>query len=73
MGTVSPEVVEELLQQTRALLQPARWNEPNPRSVAEAYAAGVPVIASDIGGLGEMVDDGVTGLRVPPGRTSRVG
>ena len=70
MGTVSPARVDELLQESRALLLPARWNEPNPRSVAEAYAAGVPVIASNIGGLGEMVDHNVSGIRVPAGAPS---
>ena len=41
--------------------------EGTPVVLAEAMAAGVPVVASDLGGLGECLDDGHTGLLVPPG------
>ena len=34
-------------------------------AAVEASAAGLPVIASDVGGLADIVDDGVTGLKVP--------
>jgi glycosyltransferase involved in cell wall biosynthesis len=68
-GTVSPEEVTRLLKGARALLFPTRCNEGGPRSVIEAYAAGVPVIATSLGALPEMVEDGVTGLLVPPGGT----
>jgi glycosyltransferase involved in cell wall biosynthesis len=35
--------------------------------IVEAFAAGVPVVASRIGGLPEQVDHGVSGLLVEPG------
>jgi glycosyltransferase involved in cell wall biosynthesis len=41
--------------------------EGTPVVLCEAMAAGVPIVASDLGGLGECVDDGITGLLVPPG------
>lgn len=40
-----------------------------PHVVLEAQAAGVPVIATDVGGTGEAVRDGVTGVLVPRGDT----
>jgi glycosyltransferase involved in cell wall biosynthesis len=43
----------------------AQSNEGLPRAVLEAMSLGVPAIASRIAGVGEQIEDGVTGLIVP--------
>jgi len=65
LGTVDGSAVPGLLQRARALLLPSNWYEGQPRVVLEAYAAGVPVLASDVGGLPELVEDGRSGFLLP--------
>ena len=45
---------------------PSEWYENCPRSAIEAMACGTPVIGARIGGIPDMVDDGVTGLLFEP-------
>jgi glycosyltransferase involved in cell wall biosynthesis len=44
---------------------PSIYPDPLPRSVIESMAMGKPVIGFDVGGVSEMIDDGVTGTLVP--------
>ncbi len=55
------------LQRARFLVVPSLCYENFPLVIAEAYARGVPVLASDRGALGELVEEGRTGLRFLPG------
>jgi glycosyltransferase involved in cell wall biosynthesis len=43
---------------TRALLLPSLWHESGARVIAEAQLNGIPVLASDTGGSGELIEDG---------------
>jgi glycosyltransferase involved in cell wall biosynthesis len=46
---------------------PGRWEEPLGNVTLEAMMRGTAVVATDLGGPAELVDDGVTGLTVEPG------
>ena len=64
---VKPEQVVETIRKYDALVVPSVWLETGPLVVLEAFAAGVPVIGSRLGGIAEMVNEGVDGLLFHPG------
>jgi glycosyltransferase involved in cell wall biosynthesis len=66
LGWAPPEHVRELLVDACVLAVPSLWPEPFGLVVLEAYAAARPVVASSVGGLADLVVDGVTGRSVPP-------
>jgi glycosyltransferase involved in cell wall biosynthesis len=65
-GGVPRTEIWKLMARARAVLCPARWEEPFGMVAAESQAAGTPVIAYDRGGLAEVVRHGETGFLVPP-------
>jgi glycosyltransferase involved in cell wall biosynthesis len=67
VGRLAQEELRRRLASSAAVVVPSTWQEPLALVVAEALACGVPVIATAVGGLTEMVIDGVNGLVVPPG------
>lgn len=65
-GSVPSDQVPAYLTRARALVLPSICYEGAPRTVVEAYAAGVPVVANRYGALPSVVSDGVSGLLVEP-------
>lgn len=53
------------MRQMDVVALPSRW-EGCPYVVLEAFQAGVPVVASSVGGVRDLIQDGVNGLRVEP-------
>ena len=65
-GWVGPSGKRALLE-TAAVFALPSYDEALPNGLCEAMAAGVPVVASPVGGIPEVVTDGVSGLLVAPG------
>lgn len=64
VGQVNPERVLALYAQATAVVAPVRWPEPFGRFILEAIAVGVPVIATNVGGIPEGVDHDKTGILI---------
>jgi len=57
--------IPEVMAATTVYVHPSEA-EACPMAVLEASASGLPVVATDVGGTGELVEDGVTGILVAP-------
>ena len=60
--------LRELIQNCIGMVLPSELYENCPMSILEAYAYGKPAIGADIGGIPELIVDGVDGFLFPPGR-----
>ena len=65
LGQVSRARLMDLLSTCTLFVHPSRF-EPFGIAVAEALAAGVPAVATNVGGIPEILGDGDYGLLVPP-------
>ena len=62
LGAQAREAVFAAMHRAAFLVMPSLWYEGFPMTLVEAYACDLPVIASNLGALAELVDDGLTGL-----------
>ncbi|MFN8160107.1 MAG: glycosyltransferase [Solirubrobacterales bacterium] len=67
LGALDRADADQALRDAAFTLVPSEWHENLPFSALESLAAGRAVVATRMGGLPEIVDDGETGLLVAPG------
>ena len=72
LGQKSRNEVIELLKRSNFSVVPSELYENFPYSVLEAFAIGKPVIGSRIGGIPELIDDGINGFLFPPKDVARL-
>jgi glycosyltransferase involved in cell wall biosynthesis len=70
IGKIHSDQVKKEMQGARFTVLASEWYENNPIAVLESFAAGVPVIAADIGGIPELVYSGKTGYTFTPSSVS---
>ena len=64
LGQLAPAAARDLYPRLACLLSPS-LTEGLPNHLLEALAMATPVVATDVGGVGELITDGVTGLLRP--------
>ena len=66
-GRYDNQQVGDVLNDLDLIVVPSVWFENRPTIIVEALAMKTPVIASKIGGIVELIDDGINGLLCEPG------
>lgn len=56
------EEIKELVGNARFSVMPSEWYENNPLSIIESLCLGTPVLGAQIGGIPELIEEGVTGM-----------
>ena len=67
LGHQSGAMLRDLIANAMVVVVPSEWHENSPYVVLEALALGTPVVASNVGGIPEVIDDNTNGMLVPPG------
>jgi glycosyltransferase involved in cell wall biosynthesis len=67
LGQRPREQVVALMRQACVLVFPSEWYEGFPLIIAEAFATGLPIVASRLGAMAELIQDRHTGLLFTPG------
>lgn len=66
-GYQSGRALQTYVERASLAISSSRWRENMPYSIVEAFAAGTPVVGTDIGGIPELVDEWKTGFICDPG------
>lgn len=65
LGSLPRSELVQFYQRAAIFVAPSSWDN-SPNTIYEAMSSGTPVIATRVGGIPELVDDGITGVLVPP-------
>lgn len=71
-GFLGQDLVRQIYCASELVIVPSIWNDPCPLVVLEAMSCGTAVIASDVGGIPEMIVNADVGTLVPPGSADRL-
>ena len=66
LGFVPNTEVRKMIGESKALILPTQVYEGFPMTIAESYACGTPVIGSDLGNTGSLIEEGKTGYKFSP-------
>jgi glycosyltransferase involved in cell wall biosynthesis len=66
LGRLPNDAVMEMIRDAKVLIFPSECYENCPTAIVEAFACGVPVVASRLGAMAEMVENHCTGLHFSP-------
>ncbi|MCQ8183165.1 glycosyltransferase [Methylomonas sp. SURF-1] len=72
LGFQNGRAINELMQRAGFLILPSVWYEGFPMVLLEAFANGLPVLASRVGSLAEIIREGETGLLFEPGNSGEL-
>ena len=62
-GFVPNQDAIKIISNSKALILPTQWYEGFPMSIVESFSVGTPVICSEFGNSGSVVDEGITGCK----------
>jgi glycosyltransferase involved in cell wall biosynthesis len=72
LGEISHDKVIPYYQRARIVVVPSVWPEPCGRTIIEGMAVGCAVIATNLGGTPESIEDGINGILIPSNNSSKL-
>lgn len=72
LGWYNPQDLPAILEQIDLMVLPSICKDTAPQTIFESYSARIPIVASDIGGFSDFVQDGVNGHLFAPGNSDEL-